>query len=152
MTIVPSIFLPRGIRNNNPGNIRLSKTAWQGQKSPQADPEFVEFMSPAYGLRALMKTLLTYHLKYGLDTVESVLNRWAPPYENDTDRYVIDVARVVKVKRTEKINLTSKPVLMALAGGIALHENGRPPPDRPPGWYGADIYEQAAAMALSSIA
>ncbi len=46
-----SLFLPRGIRNNNPGNIRLSKTMWQGQRlPPQFDPDFVEFIAPRYGL------------------------------------------------------------------------------------------------------
>lgn len=63
------IFKPRGIRNNNPGNIRLSKTKWEGQKPLQADLDFIEFLSPLYGLRALMKLLLAYHLRHGLDTV-----------------------------------------------------------------------------------
>ena len=47
--------LPRGIRNNNPGNIRVAKIRWQGQKTAQFDQSFVEFDSPEMGLRALMK-------------------------------------------------------------------------------------------------
>ncbi len=53
------ILPPRGIRNNNPGNIRIGKTRWQGQKPVQSDGSFVEFETPAAGLRALMKVLLT---------------------------------------------------------------------------------------------
>jgi hypothetical protein len=144
-----SILLPRGIRNNNPGNIRLSRTVWQGQRSPQqADRDFVEFTAPVYGLRALMKLLLTYCLKYNLDTAESIINRFAPPHENATDNYIRCVAKMMGVKRTEKINLASKPALIALARAIVLHENGRPPPDMPPGWYSPALYEQAASLLL----
>ena len=144
-----AIFLPRGIRNNNPGNIRLSKTVWQGQKPPpQADPDFVEFISALYGLRALMKVLLTYHLKYGLDTVECIINRFAPPHENATDGYIHSVAKAMNVRRTDKISLTSPPVLIALTRAIVLQENGRPPADMPPGWYDHAIYDQAAGLVL----
>lgn len=144
-----SIFLPRGIRNNNPGNIRLSKTVWQGQRpAPQTDTDFVEFMAPLYGLRALMKTLLTYYLKYELDTVECIINRYAPPQENKTDGYIFHVTKIMKVKRTEKINLMSKDTLVKLAQAIVLHENGPPSPDRPPGWYEPALYNEAASLVL----
>ncbi len=142
-------FLPRGIRNNNPGNIRLSKVVWQGQKQePQQDLDFVEFISALYGLRALMKTLLTYHLKYGLDTVESLINRYAPPHENATDNYIYGVAKAMGVKRTDKVSLASKRVLLSLVRAIVVRENGPPPAARPAGWYDASVYEQAAAMVL----
>ena len=90
-----SIFLPRGIRNSNPGNIRLSKTKWQGQAEAQEDGAFVVFVQPVHGLRALMRTLLTYYLKYDLNTVESIMNRYAPPHENETDAYIHQVSRVL---------------------------------------------------------
>jgi hypothetical protein len=141
-----AILLPRGIRNNNPGNIRLSKTVWQGQKLVPEDPDFVAFSTPLYGLRALMKTLLTYHFKYGLDTVESIINRYAPPHENATDAYIFSVSRALKVRRTDKINLTLKPTLIALAQAIVLRENGPPPPGYPPVWYAPEIYTEAADL------
>ncbi len=143
-----AIFLPRGIRNNNPGNLRLSKTVWQGQAPVQSDKAFVEFVDALSGLRALMKTLVTYYLKYNLDTVECIINRFAPPHENATDSYIHQVARALNVKRTDKINLLSKAALTALASAIVLHENGTPPAGRPPGWYGKDLYDQAADMIL----
>lgn len=143
-----SIFLPRGIRNNNPGNIRLSKAVWQGQRSPQSDADFVEFTDALHGLRALMKTLMTYHLKYGLDTVECIINRFAPPHENATDMYIHQVAKALGVKRTDKINLMAKAVLVGLARAIVRHENGKPPADMPPCWFDGDLYDRAADMVL----
>ena len=144
-----NILDPRGIRNNNPGNIRLSKTVWQGQTTvPQTDEDFVEFTMPLYGLRALMKTLLTYYLKYNLDTVQSLINRYAPPHENATDIYIYQVAKALNVKRTDKINVAAKPVLLALTQAIILHENGTPTAGRPSCWYDPSLYAQAAALVL----
>ena len=144
-----SIFLPRGIRNNNPGNLRLSKTVWQGQKpAPQTDKDFVEFTTPLYGLRALMRTLLTYYLKYNLDTVECIINRFAPPHENATDSYIHHIAKSLKVRRTDRIDLTSRPLMTLLASGIVLHENGVPPSGRPSGWYEKELYDQAVSLVL----
>ena len=140
--------LPRGIRNNNPGNIRLTKIKWQGQRAAQFDPAFVEFESPVYGLRALMKVLLTYYNKYGLDTVQSIINRWAPPVENATDHYAAHVAHRLNVKRTEALNLHDPKMLISLTQAIVLHENGWPPRDRPKFWYAQKIYEAALYAAL----
>ena len=144
-----NFFLPRGIRNNNPGNIRLSKTRWEGQKPEQTDMSFIEFTTPLYGLRALMKLLMNYHLKFHLDTVESIINRFAPPYENATDGYIYQVTKALGVKRTDKINLTSKPVLIALTRAIVLHENGKPPAGMVPDWYEPSLYNQAASLVLT---
>ncbi len=143
-----AILLPRGIRNNNPGNIRLSKTVWQGQRPASLDADFAEFTTALYGLRALMKTLLTYYLKYNLDTVGSIINRFAPPHENATDAYIYAVTQALKVKRTDKIDLTAKPLLTALTRAIVLRENGHPPAGRPPGWYAPELYEEAANLVL----
>ncbi len=144
-----TLFLPRGIRNNNPGNIRLSGAKWQGQIPLQPDPDFVVFSAPLYGLRALMKLLLTYHIKYGLDTVESIINRFAPPHENATDNYIRMMSRALGVRRTDRIDLTKKPALTCLAAAIVVHENGHPPPGTPDKWFAPMLYEQAADLALS---
>ena len=47
----------RGLRNNNPGNIRLSRTVWQGEIRPSRDRSFCQFRTMAYGYRALIKLL-----------------------------------------------------------------------------------------------
>lgn len=143
-----TIFLPRGIRNNNPGNIRIGKTRWEGQKQVQNDPDFIEFEDPLHGLRALMRLLAVYRVKYGLDTVESLINRFAPPKENATDTYIYRVAKALGVKRTAVIDVTAKPVLEGLARAIVTQENGLPPEGRPSGWYPPEVYARAAELAL----
>lgn len=143
-------ILPRGIRNNNPGNIRLSSSRWQGQKRFQFDPAFVEFEDPVFGLRALMRLLLTYHIRHGLDTVESIINRYAPPAENATDAYIHAVCRRLGVKRADKIDVMAVSVLTALARAITRHENGAPPRGTSPDWYADAVFEQAAALALKN--
>lgn len=139
---------PRGIRNNNPGNIRKSHDTWQGARQNGFDPAFVEFENPVFGLRALMKTLITYHVKYSLDTVQSIINRWAPPCENATDAYAHHVAKKLGVMREDRINLTDPKVLITLAKAIAVHENGTPPRTLPPFWFDEGVYKQASDMVL----
>ncbi len=147
----PPRVLPRGIRNNNPGNIRLSPTRWQGQRTFQFDPAFIEFTQPVMGLRALMRLLLTYHFKYGLSCVTSLVNRYAPPVENATDAYIHQVARRLKVGRTDKIDLRHPATLILLARAIVRHENGPPAQGYPPDWYETDVYVQACDMAMHSL-
>jgi hypothetical protein len=143
-----TFMLPRGVRNNNPGNIRLSAARWRGQKPVQADREFVEFDTPVSGIRALMVLLLTYYRKYQLDTVESILNRFAPPHENATDHYIWSVAKRLGVKRGQRLHLADRDTLVALAQAIVRHENGRPhaPAEE---WYDVSLFRQAAQMALT---
>ena len=81
----------RGIRNMNPGNIRLGES-WLGLRTKQTDPDFCQFTSMIYGCRALLKLLRTYVEKRGCTTIRKVVERWAPPSENDTTSYVLSVA------------------------------------------------------------
>ncbi len=135
--------LPRGIRNNNSGNIRQNSIKWQGMREQPFDHEFVEFVSPVFGLRAIMKILLTYHYKYGLDTVQSIINRWAPPHENATDSYATHVARFLGVKRYDIIAVPD--MLVKLAQAITIHENGYPhhSHNMPKHWYPKTVYIEA---------
>lgn len=139
---------PRGIRNNNPGNIIKGKTLWRGMAQDQDDPRFVVFSAPVWGLRALMKTLLTYYRRHGLDTVHSIVNRWAPPHENATDHYAEHVALKLKVHRTALLRVDDPAILVKLAQAIVLHENGKPVKSRGKFWYPQRLYEEAAIMAL----
>lgn len=144
--VLPRIFLPRGIRNNNPGNLRLGRDRWLGQKAEQADKAFVEFTDVVFGLRALLRTLQTYFFKYSLDTVESIINRFAPPHENATDHYIHHVTKELGVGRQEKISLGEKETLLRLAKAIVRHENGAAPDGMPASWYQDDMYETALAL------
>ena len=87
------VKLPRGIRNNNPLNIRLSSDKWQGQRplssSPEGEKSFCQFESMAYGWRAAFRLLChTYYGKYKLRTIRALITRWAPPKENNTEAYI----------------------------------------------------------------
>lgn len=116
------VQLARGIRNNNAGNIRLSNDNWQGLKDKQEDSSFFQFVSPEYGIRALSKLLLNYQSRYGLDTVEGIISRYAPSVENNTNSYINAVSNALGVHRKEKIIVSNH--LKPLVNAIIKHENG----------------------------
>ena len=130
---------PRGVRNNNPGNIDFNpRNNWQGQLGLELGvprPRFARFDTPENGIRALGKLLLNYRGKDGLpgvggpciDTVRETINRWAPGNENDTEAYISAVARALGVKSDTVIDVRQRPVLRALVVEIIKHENGRQP-------------------------
>jgi hypothetical protein len=112
----------RGIRNNNPGNIRKSGAKWQGMRDVQDDPDFVQFIAPEWGIRALARTLSTYYNTHGLRTVRAIISRWAPPNENNTDAYVRAVSSAVGKSADAPLALSTD--LPALVKAIIRHENG----------------------------
>ena len=99
--------MTRGIRNNNPLNLRHSADQWQGARKEQTDKSFVQFESMAYGYRAAWKTLDSYwkHFKQLRQpfTVRAIISRWAPPSENDTDAYVSTVLRLTSLGGNERL-------------------------------------------------
>lgn len=116
----------RGERNNNPGNIERGTIHWQGMSADQSgDKRFIVFNSPEDGIRALGKLLFNYQRIHGLNTVRQIINRWAPPVENDTGSYVNAVANEVGVSPDDKINLNDADTLAKLVTAIIRHENGR---------------------------
>ncbi|EPL4467638.1 structural protein [Proteus mirabilis] len=125
----------RGERNNNPGNIRHG-SKWQGLSAQQTDKDFCQFVSPEYGIRAIYKLLQTYQKKYELNTVESIIDRYAPPNENNTAGYINRAAKDIGVSVNEPINVSSKPVAIALATAIVGVELGYQP-------YSPKVFEDA---------
>jgi hypothetical protein len=119
--------LPRGIRNHNPGNLRKTKDPWQGLSATQSDPEFFQFSEAKWGIRALARLLIAYQDKLGLDTVEKILSRYAPPVENNTSSYIGHVAKKLGVESDEKLDVHEYRVLRPLVEAIILHENGIQP-------------------------
>ena len=113
----------RGIENNNPGNIRLSKEKFVGEIQPSRDPEFKQFRSMAYGYRALMRVLKTYYHKHGLRTIRGIVNRWAPTSENPTGNYISAVVRDTGKGADEPLEW-DKPTITSMAAAISNVENG----------------------------
>ncbi|WP_432459401.1 virion protein [Agarivorans sp. QJM3NY_25] len=131
-TAVPGLSeLPRGIRNNNPGNLEFNdRVKWQGQIG--SDGRFIIFDTPANGLRALGRTLLTYRSRdgvegygsAGVDTITEVINRYAPSSENNTGSYINHVSSQLNVSPDTALEYSDYPNLMA---AIIKHENGQQP-------------------------
>lgn len=130
----------RGIRNNNPGNIRVSKDQWEGMTGD--DGAFVTFDSPESGVRALGKNLLSYG-RQGYDSIEKIINRWAPPKENDTQAYIDSVVAATGIPATQSLDLSNPDTLSALAQAISFHETGSR--------YDPEVYQQGVARALNGI-
>ncbi|MGE1612948.1 structural protein P5 [Pseudomonas monteilii] len=133
---------PRGVRNNNPGNIDFNpRNAWQGQLGLEegvAKPRFARFDHPENGIRALGKLLINYRGKdgmpgvggKGIDTVLETINRWAPSNENDTQAYASAVAKRLGVRPIDPINIKDPATLRGMVLSIIIHENGgNPYPD-----------------------
>ena len=119
--------LPRGIRNHNPGNLRLSKDPWQGLADKQTDGAFFQFREAKWGIRALARTLITYQDRHGLKTVRELIGRWAPPSENNTPAYVAAVAKALGVGQDDPVDLQDHAVMEPLVKAIIRHENGQQP-------------------------
>jgi len=114
----------RGLRNNNPLNIRRTKTVWLGQSDDQRDKEFVQFDDILYGFRAAFVIIRTYMQKYGLCSVEQIILRWAPPMENDTEAYIKAVCEWSGLKRDEMLRFSDMNKMIKLVQGMANVENG----------------------------
>lgn len=97
----------RGIRNNNPLNIRRTREVWQGASAKQTDPAFVQFDTTAHGYRAAWKLLDNYCLRFIRErrpfTLRNIIARWAPPAENDTESYIRTVVSLSKLGGNESI-------------------------------------------------
>lgn len=118
---------PRGIRNNNPGNLRRTSDPWQGLAETQLDAEFFQFVSPKWGIRALARTLIAYQDRHNLRTIRQIISRWAPPAENETNAYIEHVATTLGVSADEPIDVHQYAVMRPLTNIIIKHENGQQP-------------------------
>lgn len=119
---------PRGIRNNNPGNIRHG-TNWQGLNPDgrKIDPAFCVFTAPVYGIRALAKVLTNYGKIHNLNTVRQIISRYAPPNENQTAAYIQSVAKQLGVYPDTIIDIEERGVLTIFIKAIIRMENGIQP-------------------------
>lgn len=115
--------VPRGIRNNNPGNIELG-IKWDGLCEEQTDGRFCQFVSPEYGIRAIARIFKTYSKKHGIDTIREAIHRWAPPNENDSDNYTEFVASKSGFDPDEKVDLQDHTVLVQVIPWMIVMENG----------------------------
>ena len=148
-------MIPRGVRNKNPGNLDynagvFSRDPWVGELGLEhhPSPRFTTFEASVFGIRALAKTLLTYARRRKaadgspIDTIQEVIDRWAPPSENDTDAYAEIVRRAVGVEKGAEIDIEDPEILTALVMSIIRHENAGQP-------YGAATIALGVDLALT---
>lgn len=123
-------MLPRGQRNNNPGNLDYNpKNKWVGQLGLEegvAKPRFARFDTPENGIRALTKLLLNYILRYKLTTVSGIITRYAPAHENFTDGYVSSVEQWTGIGKN-KIDPANYEQMYSLVVAIIRKELGSQP-------------------------
>ena len=121
--------LPRGIRNNNPLNIRRTgNDQWKGLSKTQSDRSFCQFETLEWGWRAAFYLLTrTYYHKYRLYTIRVIINRWAPETDhNDTQTYIENVSRLTGISPDEPLGIPSEqPARWMMVGmAMAIQENG----------------------------
>lgn len=124
---------PRGIANNNPGNIEHSSIVWRGMAELQTDPRFVQFEAPEWGFRAMARIIRT-HYAQGAQTLRTQVTEWAPPgpiepgiAENDTEAYIADVAQRCGMSPDAVIVIPDD--LFNLLSATCWHEQGQMPYD-----------------------
>lgn len=120
--------LPRGMRNNNPGNIEKTPAGlqrWLGEIDSM-DSRFAQFEAYKYGVRAMLKLLNNYMTNYNLRTVRGIINRYAPPSDNPgggTANYINQVSSALNVNPDTLLSITPNN-LKKLVVTMSRHENG----------------------------
>ncbi len=140
---------PRGIRNNNPGNLN-----YVGQNGAtledHATPRFARFNSAFEGFAALGKQIKAYYNGTSkaagyqkLQSVEDIISRFAPASENNTQAYINKLSKMLGVGRGDSLNIQDPQVLATLMNGITQIENGKNP-------YAPDMVLKAAQSAVGA--
>ena len=127
METKPSI--PRGIRTNNPLNIRKGNN-WRGERVNQKDNAFEEYESMAYGVRAGFILIKRYMSGYNglterFNTIEKIIRRWAPPTENATQKYIDAVAQETGISPSLKLSFDDRRSMCAIVGAMIHVECGQ---------------------------
>lgn len=114
---------PRGIRNNNPLNIRIGNT-WLGEVPNPTDSDFEQFVNVKYGLRAGFCILRRYIRRYKRNTVRKIVTAWAPSTENNTVRYIQLVCKFGCLDADAEIHYEDSLTMCSLVQAMARVEVG----------------------------
>lgn len=123
-------IVPRGIRNNNPLNIRKGSN-WKGERHPQKDKAFEEFESMEMGVRAGFKLIKNYMSGYNgltqkFNTIEKIIRRWAPPSENNTRKYIEQVSQLSGIPSRQTLSFSQRNYMVAIVDAMIRVECGQP--------------------------
>lgn len=122
-------IVPRGIRNNNPLNIRKGNN-WKGERHPQKDRAFEEFESMEMGVRAAFKLIKNYMSGYNgltnkFNTIEKIVRRWAPPSENNTKAYIDRVSQLSGIPSRQILSFSQRSLMVAIVDAMIRVECGQ---------------------------
>lgn len=117
--------IPRGIRNNNPLNIRIGNT-WLGEVANPSDSSFEQFVTMQYGVRAACVLLRRYIRHYKRTSIRAIIAAWAPACENNLDAYIASVCRYLAISPDEPIKYEDKDTICLLIQAMCIVENGQP--------------------------
>ncbi|WP_321331538.1 structural protein P5 [uncultured Bacteroides sp.] len=118
--------MSRGLRNCNPGNIRINKTKWKGEVTPSQDKSFKQFSSMPFGYRSMLKLLQNYSKLYQCDTIRKMISRWAPNSENDTEEYIKTVCGLTGIHEDTVVDVSDKDSMCRIASAMSRVENAVP--------------------------
>ena len=116
--------MSRGLRNCNPGNIRLGSFRYKGEVARGSDKEFRQFEAMEWGYRAMFMLLYTYAVKHDCSTLRQMIGRYAPPSENNTEAYIRRVAHATHLDPDEVIFTTDGATMTAVVAAMSEVENG----------------------------
>lgn len=116
--------MPRGLRNNNPLNIRINTDKFVGEVRPSQDKAFKQFDTMAHGYRAAFRVLRTYINNYKCDTIRKIISRWAPKNENHTENYIKVVSERSGITADEPILADNREMMIRIVAAMSFVENG----------------------------
>ena len=116
--------IPRGIRNNNPLNIRIGNV-WLGEVPNPTDRSFEQFVQMEYGIRAAFVILRRYIRRYKRDTVAEIISAWAPSNENNTKAYIDTVVRLSGIPADAPIKYEDADTMFRLVDAMIQVECGQ---------------------------
>ena len=116
--------IPRGIRNNNPLNIRIGNV-WLGEVREPNDPDFEQFISMFYGVRAGFVLMRRYIRHYKRTTIPAIISAWAPATENNTQRYIDNVSQLSGIPIDAQLDFNDEESMVALVDAMIVQECGR---------------------------
>jgi hypothetical protein len=123
--------IPRGIRNNNPGNLVLTNIPWRGKvpNKENTDRHFEQFRDTdgvkgiIWGIRAMMMDLKGDIVKDGLNTIRRLIEEYAPKHENNTEAYIARVSRMTGIGPNELL-YPDQETMQRLVRAMAFVEHG----------------------------
>lgn len=146
---------PRGFLNGNPGNLDFNeRNRWQGQVGIEPrrpgrtwTPRFAVFIAAVWGIRAILRLLISYQDQHDIRTIRGIVTRWAPAHENDTSAYIYQVMRATGLDADQDLDLHTYEHAVPIARAIVRHELGDPRAYGLADWYPDEVWDEAAVRA-----